>query len=130
MTSRWKQFLLGRTGVDPFSMFLLLASLVLQFIGRLFGFFPLVLPAYVLLIYGVFRIFSANRYKRQVENARFLSLGQSVLRWFRLKRSVFSDKDHRYFKCPNCGQPLRVPRGKGKIQVTCRTCGAHFEEKS
>ena len=35
-----------------------------------------------------------------------------------------------YLKCPNCGQMLRVPRGKGRITVTCRGCGASFQEKS
>ena len=35
-----------------------------------------------------------------------------------------------YLKCPNCGQMLRVPRGKGKITVTCRGCGASFQENS
>ena len=49
---------------------------------------------------------------------------------FRLRRTIHRDKDHRYFKCPNCGQQLRVPRGKGKITVTCRNCGVSFEEKS
>lgn len=88
------------------------------------------IPAYLLLVYSLFRMLSSNRFKRQVENSRFLSLGQSALRWFRLKKTRMADKDHRYFRCPNCRQPLRVPRGKGKIQVTCRACGAHFEEKS
>ena len=40
------------------------------------------------------------------------------------------DREHRYFKCPNCGQQMRVPRGKGRITVHCRSCGAVFEEKS
>jgi len=48
----------------------------------------------------------------------------------RLRRTIHRDKEHCYFKCPNCGQQLRVPRGKGKITVTCRSCGAVFEEKS
>ena len=47
-----------------------------------------------------------------------------------MRVTVFRDKEHRYFRCPNCGQYLRVPRGKGKINVTCRNCGASFEEKS
>ena len=40
------------------------------------------------------------------------------------------DREHRYFKCPSCGQQMRVPRGKGRITVHCRSCGATFEEKS
>ncbi len=130
MTSRLKQFMLGRTGLDAFGIFLLILSILFQFFAKLFMISALLLPAYLCLLYSLYRFFSTNRYQRQLENSRFGSLGLSVLRWLRYKKSAFQDRDHRYFKCPNCGQPLRVPRGKGKIQVTCRACGAHFEEKS
>ena len=53
-----------------------------------------------------------------------------AIRWLRMRRTIRRDKEHRYFKCPNCGQYLRVPRGKGKITVNCRNCGASFEERS
>ena len=52
------------------------------------------------------------------------------LKWLRLQQTMRKDKAHRYFKCPNCSQYLRVPRGKGKITVTCRSCKASFQEKS
>ena len=65
-----------------------------------------------------------------MENARFMRLAGPVLSWLRLRRTIRRDKEHVYFKCPSCGQQLRVPRGKGKITVTCRGCGASFEEKS
>ena len=55
---------------------------------------------------------------------------RAVLRWLRLRRTIYRDKDHVYFKCPNCAQQLRVPKGKGKITVTCRSCSAVFQEKS
>ena len=41
-----------------------------------------------------------------------------------------SDKEHKVYKCPKCKQPLRVPRGKGKILITCRSCGHKFEKKT
>ena len=53
-----------------------------------------------------------------------------AIRWFKLRRTIHRDKEHRYFKCPNCGQQLRVPRGKGKITINCRNCGVSFEEKT
>jgi ribosomal protein L37AE/L43A len=111
-------------------MFLLFLFFILRSIVRMTGFFPLAIPAYLILAYSLFRFFSPNLMKRQSENARFLAIFQSVVRWIRFQRSVMADKEHRYFKCPNCGQPLRVPRGKGKLQITCRACGAQFEEKS
>ena len=50
-----------------------------------------------------------------------------IVRTFRTR---MKDREHRYFKCPSCGQQMRVPRGKGRITVHCRSCGATFEEKS
>ena len=29
-------------------------------------------------------------------------------------------------KCPECGQKLRLPAGKGKLMATCRNCGHKF----
>ena len=130
LTSRWKQFLFSRAGLDVYNVVLLLLFFLLFTLVRFTHFLPLLIPAGILLVYGLFRMFSGDRFRREVENARFLRLGQTALRWLRRKHTILSDKDHRYFKCPNCGQPLRVPRGKGKVQVTCRVCGAQFEEKS
>ncbi len=117
-------------GLDAYSIVLILLFLLLYALVRVTQWLPLLIPGALLLGYGIFRIFSPDRARREVENARFLSLGQSFLRWLRLQKSVICDKHHCYFKCPNCGQPLRVPKGKGKIQVNCRVCGAQFEKKS
>ena len=65
-----------------------------------------------------------------MENARFMRAAGPLLSWIHLRRTIRRDKEHVYFKCPGCGQQLRVPRGKGKITVTCRGCGASFQEKS
>ena len=35
-----------------------------------------------------------------------------------------------YITCPNCGQKVRVPRGKGKIRVTCPSCHQKFDARS
>ena len=119
-----------RSGLDAYTLVLLLLFFAIRTAVRITGFLPLAIPAYVILGYAIYRFFSPNRERRQVENARVIALFGAVVRWFQLRRSVRADKDHRYFKCPNCQQPLRVPRGKGKIQVTCRICGAQFEEKT
>ena len=78
----------------------------------------------------LFRMLSRNYAARRAKNAKFLKLAGPVVRWYRLRRTIRQDKEHRYFKCPNCGQQLRVPKGKGTIRVTCRGCGASFQEKS
>ena len=75
----------------------------------------------------LFRIMSRNYGRRRAENDAFLKVAGPVIHWF--KRQA-KDKDHLYFKCPTCSQMLRVPRGKGKISITCRNCGTVFQEKT
>lgn len=100
-------------------------------LGGLSRFYPpLLIPAAIVLVYLLFRLFSRKTEKRQMENARFMALIQSIVRWVRQRKAIQTDKQYYYFKCPNCGQPMRVPRGLGKIQITCRSCNAHFETKS
>ena len=128
MTNTNKNFFQRHPGFDLYSLFWLLVFLVLFFLGRFF--LPLWIPAGVVLVYLVIRLLSRNQEKRQMENARFLALFRAVFRWFRRRRVLQTDKEYYYFKCPTCGQYLRVPRGKGKLNITCRNCGASFEERS
>ncbi len=121
----------GRYGTDQLSLFLLAVYVILAVISR-FSYYLYFLSwvALIPLVLAVLRMFSRNLERRRAENAKFLSLASPFVRWFKLRRTIHRDKDHCYFKCPNCGQYLRVPRGKGKITVTCRNCGVSFEEKS
>ena len=130
MREKFMRFMQGRYGMDHLGRSVVGAA-ILAFVLSFFfenAIFPLL--AWAGIIYAYFRMFSRNISKRRAENAKFMQLAGPVVRWFRLRRTIHRDKDHRYFKCPNCGQQLRVPKGKGKITVTCRSCGASFEEKS
>ena len=100
---------------------------VLYFLTRIELFYWI---SFVAILFALFRMLSRNPARRRAENAKFLKVAGPAIQWFRLRRTIHRDKEHCYFKCPNCGQQLRVPRGKGKITVTCRSCGAVFEEKS
>lgn len=116
-------------GFDLYSLFWLLVFLILAAIGRFY--LPLLIPAAVVLVYLLVRLLSRNVEKRQMENARFLALIRAVVRWFRRrKKTLQPDRDYSYFKCPNCGQAMRLPRGLGKVQITCRSCTSQFETKS
>ncbi len=127
----WLQKLMyGRYGGDQLSLFLMAVYLVLYLISSLFDLAVLGWITLLLAAWAVFRTFSRNLPKRRAENAKFMELAGPAIRWVRLCRAQRKDKDHCYFKCPNCGQHLRVPKGKGKITVTCRSCGVSFEEKS
>ena len=71
-------------GADFYSLFWLLVFLALAGLGRFFP--PLWIPALVALVYLLFRLFSKNAERRQMENARFLALFRSARDWFRGKR--------------------------------------------
>lgn len=125
-----QRFMYGRYGNDSLNLFLIGTYLVLYLLFILTGFTLLYWICLVLVAVSLFRILSRNLPRRREENAKFLKAAGPVIRWWRLRRTIHRDKEHRYFKCPNCGQQLRVPRGKGTITVTCRSCGASFQEKS
>ena len=120
----------GRYGNDQLNMVLVLLSLALYLVFAVTSWTFLYAVSFMLMAAARFRCLSRNYDRRRAENGKFLSLVQPVTRWYRLRRTIRRDKDHCYFKCPNCGQQLRVPRGKGRITVTCRGCGASFQEKS
>lgn len=123
-----KNFWQRYPGFDLYSLFWFLLFLLFAALGRFF--LPLLIPAAVALVYLLLRLLSRNQEKRQMENARFLALFQAVFRWFRRRRTLQADKEYYYFKCPTCGQSMRVPRGLGKIEITCRSCSARFETRS
>lgn len=125
-----QRFMYGRYGSDQLNLFLLGAYIVLLLFDGLFGLPAMDLVCFALAVWAIFRMLSRNYAARRAENAKFLKLVGPVVRWYRLRRTILRDKEHRYFKCPNCGRQLRVPKGKGKINVTCRSCGASFQEKS
>lgn len=123
LTLRLRQFMTGRYGTDRLNIAILLAgvavSLVGTFIRRPLVNLILTAVAYGLMIWAISRSFSRNTYKRYQENRKFLQF------FDRLK-----DRDHRYFDCPKCRQMVRVPRGKGKIAITCPKCREKFIRKS
>jgi len=121
----------GRNGIDVLSIVLLVAGFIINsFCGRLLPSYFVVIPA-ALLAWAVFRIFSRNVTKRREENYKFLNLWNGIKTRFvnwRERRSM--SKTYKFFTCPSCKNKLRVPRGKGKIQITCPRCGQRFGGKS
>lgn len=115
--------MLGRYGTDKLNMAILGAGLIcclLAMVLRLaFVDLLLTLLSYALMIWAIFRMLSRNTYKRYRENRKYLQLLDRV-----------KDRDHRYFDCPRCRQPVRVPRGKGKIAITCPKCKEKFIKKT
>ena len=68
---------------------------------------------------------------RSEENRKYLSYRNRFFGSFRLLKSCFRQrKDYAFFRCPSCREVVRVPRGKGKIRITCPRCGYAFEKKT
>jgi ribosomal protein L37AE/L43A len=127
----WIQRLMyGRYGNDQLNYALLGLYLVLYLVSLLLSSSLLSLIAVLCVVWAFYRTFSRKLEKRRAENAKFMSLVGPLIHRYNVNKCRRRDKEHRYFKCPNCGQQLRVPRGKGKISITCRNCGVSFEEKT
>lgn len=121
----------GRYGVDELCYALVILGMVFTFTARVSGIIWFQIPAYLALIWAIFRIFSKNQKARSGERTAFLKVWNPVKKWFRLQYNRLRDiKTHRYFTCPNCKNTLRVPKGKGEITITCPVCKAKFDKKT
>ena len=130
MRAMIQRFMYGRYGNDQLNWFLVILYLVLYLLSVLLDFALLTLLSNLCILAALFRLLSRNLTRRRAENAKFMKTAAPAIRWFKLRSAIAKDKDHRYFKCPNCGQQLRVPKGKGKITITCRSCSVSFEKKT
>lgn len=124
-----QRFMYGRYGGDNLGRALIAVYFVLYLAGLLTRWSILVYLSAAAAAWCIFRMLSRNVEKRRRENAKYLAVTAPLRNWLRRRRAIRTDKTHRYFKCPNCGQQLRVPRVSGKIKITCRACGTVFEEK-
>lgn len=128
---KFEAFMQGRNGLDDLGQFLSIASVVLLFISIPIRSFLLSLIAYGLLIYAYFRVFSKNLSARQEENRSYLQEREHLRFRIQARKMQFSmRKTHKYFKCKKCKKRLRVPKGKGKIEITCPHCGNKFIKKT
>ena len=118
-----RHFMLGRYGGDKLNMAILVAAAVSSVLGAFLGIaglnMLLLFVSYALMFWAIFRGLSRNTHQRYQENRKYLMLLQKI-----------KDKDHKYFTCPRCRQPVRVPKGKGKISITCPKCSEKFIKKT
>ena len=130
MREKMMRFMQGRYGVDQFNRFLMIVSMVLLVVS-MFGADVCYLLAIVIMVYAYYRMFSKQIYKRSGENQKYLQYEWKVKGWFGKKKNEFQQrKTHHIYKCPNCKQKIRVPKGRGRIAITCRKCHHEFVKKS
>ena len=118
-----QRFMMGRYGTDKLNMAILGAGVIACLLSMFIRFAPvnlgLTLLSYVLMGWAIFRTLSRDTYKRYEENRKYLLFLQRI-----------KDREHRYFHCPRCRQQVRVPKGKGKISISCPKCKEKFIKKT
>ena len=139
MKDKFNRFMAGRYGTDELSKYMMWAAVAVMLVNLFVRLELLNIVVVALLVLIYVRMFSKNIRKRYDENCRFLALKGRVARFFTGKGrapgngsgpSAKADPENHIYRCPSCGQKIRIPRGKGKIIITCPKCGKEFKKKS
>ena len=135
MREKFARFMAGRYGSDQLNKFLSIVCLVLVLLAVILNGTSVAralwLISFVLLVLVYFRMFSRNTYKRAEENGSYMRARYNAVKRIRMIKERWAQrKDYRFFSCPACHTTLRVPKGKGKINIVCRKCGTSFQGKT
>lgn len=128
---KFARFMAGRYGADRLGQFLIGLSLAVLVLG-MFVRKPWVdILAMAVLVLCYYRMFSKNISRRYQENQKyegFVYLVKERFKGFRFRAK--EKKDYHIYRCPKCGQKIRIPRGKGKVSIHCPKCGTDFVKRS
>ncbi|MBE5761265.1 MAG: hypothetical protein E7334_04645 [Clostridiales bacterium] len=144
------KFMSGRYGPDQFSKALLFPGYLLWILGLLINIIfgrtgigniigtVLNWAGLSCIIYSTFRMFSKKIDRRRAENQKYLAFAQKYmpkLNTYRQKLLVYQNrlkqsKTHKFVRCPSCGTVGRIPKGRGRVTVTCISCRHEFKAKS
>lgn len=152
MRSRFQRFFIGRNGLDQLAKASLILSMIFLLITSITRNPILYLITLLLLAYAYFRMMSKNVNKRLYENQKFMTVMNKIIGFFKgfkdigwKTRAFFTEfgrkirygrkqdaesKAYRIYKCPECKQKVRVPRGRGKIEITCPKCRTAFIKRT
>ena len=134
MKERFRRFMQGRYGFDEFARFTLGAALVALILSMFIrGWLGSLLntAALLLLVYTYYRALSRDFSRRYAENQRYLEKSGEIRRRFDREKNIMKQrKDYHIYSCPGCSQKIRIPRGKGQIEITCPKCGYKFVKRS
>lgn len=133
--SQWKykmaQWMMGRYGIDQLTQALMTAGCAVVLVNFFAHSGVLSTIALLLMGWGLFRCYSRNIAARAKELAKYQELMVKPKAWWRLTNKKWVNrKTTLYFKCKGCGSVLNVPKGKGKLRVTCPKCGTQVEKHS
>ena len=126
-----RNFMIGRNGADQLSMAMLIAGIVLSLLTTITRLAVFNVLGLIVLILTIFRMFSRNLEKRRAENQKFVNFRANFgTNAKQLMNRLKNMKKYKYFKCPQCGERLRLPRKVGEVTVTCGKCKNQFKQKA
>lgn len=125
------RFMYGRYGIDELGRFLNTLLMILIFLNIFLRSRVLDFLFLALIIFEYSRIFSKNYLRCSAQNQWFLNKTQGIRsKLWKQQQYQAMKKNYRIYKCKKCGQKIRIPKGKGKIIVTCPKCGNEFQKRS
>lgn len=131
LKTKMARFMYGRNGMDELGRDIYIVSIVIAVVELFARTGVLSVIALAGFIYSVFRTYSKKIFARQMENEKYLSFRRKLEGKRHLQKRKWDDrKTFRYYTCKSCGQTVRVPKGKGKIEIRCPKCGATFVKKT
>ena len=137
MRDKFNKFMQGRYGVDDLSRFTMGVALVLIILAMFANIFSrtvgstLDILGVAAIVYAYIRIFSRNIQQRYAENQKFLQMTPKFRFRFNKEKDLMKQrKTHHIYSCPGCGQKIRIPKGKGKIEIECPKCHTKFVKRS
>ncbi len=133
MKNKFMQFMQGRYGNDALNIFLVICGCVSTLLLTLFipgKFYYLRSIGTIFYIFAVLRMLSKNITARRNENAKFTEKAKPWINFIYKKAKQKKDTAHKYYDCPQCRRTLRVPKGRGKIEISCPHCGKKFKKRT
>lgn len=131
LSDRLTTWMRGRNGADELGNAVISVSIILLLINVFAHTRVLSLLALLLALYSCWRMSSKAVAQRRKENRAFLKALGPAARFLRNPGSTINEqRSYKHLTCPSCGQQMRVPRGKGKMRVTCPRCQKKFEARS
>lgn len=128
---RLSEWLRGRQGPDDLAVFSVNLAIVIVLVNVFARTGWLGWVGLALVAYAMFRIQSRNLGARARENETFLRALGPVRPWVQNPRAAWAElRAYKHVRCTSCRQRVRVPRGKGRLRVTCPRCKTKFEVRS
>lgn len=124
------RFFYNRYGMDNLNKILICIWLIFVAAGNVFYKRIFVSLGSLFLIVAILRMFSRNKAARYKENMYVINKISDIKLKYKQFAARKKDKNHNYFKCPNCKKYMSVPSKVGKVCIICANCKTQFIRKS